>query len=224
MALMATGAAAGAADGAVDESGRKITQLEKQVASLRESYAMARTDADQARRQLREIRSRLEALGGAALGEREEKLIETVSQLEAARTELDAIRQSSLRLTSAIATYTRSALVEDEAARQDLERAMQDLDVAMGLSQPEQNELSGSMDEATVLSIDTESGLIVINAGRSAKVEVGMPMEISRGDQLIADAIVTDVRNSVAGLLVQKHLNPSLKVSNGDRVSVKSND
>ncbi len=75
-----------------------------------------------------------------------------------------------------------------------------------------------------VLSIDSESGLIVINAGKKAEVEVGMPMTIVRGDQVIANALVTDVRDSVSGLLVQEHLNPALKVSVGDRVSAQTND
>lgn len=202
----------------------KTAQLERQVATLRESYALARADADEARRQLREIRARLEALGGAALGDSEEKIIDTTAQLEAARSELDEIRQSSLRLSSAIAAYMRSALVEDAIARQGLEVALRELDVALGLRQPPVDDLAGTMDDARVLSIDSESGLIVINAGRAAKVEVGMPMEITRGDQAIAKAIVTDVRKKVAGMLVQKHLNPALSVAVGDRVSVTSND
>lgn len=202
----------------------KTAQLERQVATLRESYALARADADEARRQLREIRARLEALGGAALGDSEEKIIDTTAQLEAARNELDEIRQSSLRLSAAIAAYMRSALVEDAIARQGLEVALRELDVALGLRQAPVDDLAGTMDDARVLSIDSESGLIVINAGRAAKVEVGMPMEITRGDQAIAKAIVTDVRKKVAGMLVQKHLNPALSVAVGDRVSVTSND
>ena len=59
----------------------KIAQLERQVATLREAYALARTDADEARRQMREVRARLEALGGTALGSSEERLIETIAQL-----------------------------------------------------------------------------------------------------------------------------------------------
>lgn len=224
LAFLGAGAFVGAVGEAADGSERRIAQLEKQVANLRESYALARTDADEARREVRQVRARLEALGGAALGDSEEKLIETVSQLESARSELDALRQSSLRLSSAVSVYARSALVEDAAARQELDAAVQDLDVALGFRQAQQRELSGSVDNATVLSIDAESGLIVINAGRAAKVEVGMPMEITRGDQIIANAVVTDVRKSVAGMLVQRHLNPTLKVSVGDRVSVKSND
>lgn len=224
VALAALAAVTGTAGASESDTERRINQLERQIATLRESYTLARSDAAEARRQLREIRARLEAIGGTALGEGEQKLIETASQLEAARTELDALRQSTLRLTSALSVYMRAALVDDAAARQALEAALADLDVALGLRQAKQDELSGTVDEARVLSIDSESGLIVINAGRRAKVEVGMPMEITRGDQAIALAVVTDVRKSVAGLLVQKHLNPALSVSVGDRVSVTTND
>lgn len=224
VALAALAAVTGTAGASESDTERRINQLERQIATLRESYTLARSDAAEARRQLREIRARLEAIGGTALGEGEQKLIETASQLEAARTELDALRQSTLRLTSALSVYMRAALVDDAAARRALEAALADLDVALGLRQARQDELSGTVDEARVLSIDSESGLIVINAGSRAKVEVGMPMEITRGDQAIALAVVTDVRKSVAGLLVQKHLNPALSVSVGDRVSVTTND
>ena len=202
----------------------KISQLEKQVATLRESYALARADADRARRQMREIRARLEALGGAALGDSEERIIDTAAQLEATREELDSIRQAAMRLSSAITAYMGGALVEDADARQALEAALREQEVALGMRLSPEDALAGSLDDAQVLSIDTESGLIVINAGREAKVRVGMPMEITRGDQVIARAIVTDVRKKVSGLLVQQHLNRSLSVSVGDHVSVTTNN
>lgn len=214
--------------GHADEAGsgteHKIAQLERQVATLREAYALARADADEARRQLREIRARLEALGGTALGDSEEKLIETIAQLEAANAETELLKQAALNLAAAIESYTRGALVEDAVAKQGLDAALRELDVALGLRQAQPDELSGNMHEATVLSIDSESGLIVINAGRAADIQVGMPMQITRGDQVIARAIVTDVRKKVAGLLVQKHVNASLSVEVGDRVSVTTND
>lgn len=202
----------------------KISQLERQVATLKESYALARADADQARRQLSDIRARLEALGGAALGDSEERIIDTAAQLEAAQAELEVLRQAALRLSSAITAYMNGALVEDAAARQALEAALREQEVALGMRLAPQDDLAGSMDDARVLSIDTESGLIVINAGREAKVRVGMPMEVSRGDQVIARAIVTDVRKKVSGMLVQQHLNRALSVSVGDHVSVTTNN
>ena len=202
----------------------KIAQLERQVATLREAYALARADADEARRQMREVRARLEALGGTALGDSEERLIETIAQLDAATAENEQLRQAALSLATAIEVYSRGALVEDDAARQGLDAALRELDVALGLRQAQQAPNSGNMHEATVLSIDSESGLIVINAGRDAEIQVGMPMQITRGDQIIARAIVTDVRKKVAGLLVQKQVSNNLVVNVGDRVSVTTND
>lgn len=229
-ALLLTAALAGfgtqvyAQNGTGNGAEHRIAQLERQLANMRESYALARTDADEARRQLREIRVRLEALGGAALGDREERLIETASQLEASRDELESLRRASLRVASAISAYMRGALVEDAAARMALETSLREQEVALGLRHAPQDDLAGSVDEARVLSIDSESGLIVINAGREAKVEVGMPMAITRGDQSIATAIVTDVRKKVAGMLVQKHNNTALSIEVGDRVSVTTNE
>lgn len=225
LAVLLLGAASLAcAAGADYGTQHKISQLERQVALLKESYALARADADQARKQLRDIRARLEALGGAALGDSEERIIDTAAQLEAAQQELDVVRQAALRLSSAISAYMNGALVEDAAARQNLEAALREQEVALGMRMAPQDDLAGSLEDASVLSIDSESGLVVINAGREAKVRVGMPMEITRGDQVIARAIVTDVRKKVAGMLVQQHVNASLSVSVGDHVSVTTNN
>lgn len=202
----------------------KIAQLERRVATLSEAYAIARADADEARRQMREVRARLEALGGTALGNSEERLIETIAQLDAATAEAEELRQAALKLSAAIDTYTRGALVEDEVARQGLDAALRDLDVALGLRRVQQAPHTGTMHEATVLSIDSESGLIVINAGREAEIQVGMPMQITRGDQIIARAIVTDVRKKVAGLLVRKQVSKTLVVNVGDCASVTTHD
>ena len=148
LALVAAGTCAGAGEGGNGATDRRIDQLERQVASLRESYMLARADADAARKQLREVSVRLEALGGTALGGQEEKLIETAAMLESTRSELDEVRLGSLRLVSAVAEYKRNAMVEDETARQTLETALQELEVALGLRQKQQSELDGTLDEA----------------------------------------------------------------------------
>ena len=152
LAALAAGTCAGAGEGGNGATDRRIDQLERQVASLRESYMLARADADAAREQLREVSMRLEALGGTALGGQEEKLIETAAMLESTRNELDEVRQGSLRLSTAVAEYKRSAIVEDETARQSLESALQEMEVALGLRLKQQSELDGTLDEAKVLS------------------------------------------------------------------------
>ncbi len=202
----------------------KIAQLERQNAVLRESYALARQDASDARSELREIRERLDALGGAALGQGEARLIETVAQLEATRADYETLRKIALNLSNTVAAYSQGALVEDANASLELEAALRELEVGLGYRTAPQNALAGNLNHSTVVSIDAESGLLVINAGQEAKIKVGMPMEIARGDQAIAYAVVTDVRKKVAGMLVQKRLSNSLDVKVGDSVSVKTID
>lgn len=206
------------------DTDRRVERLEKQIATLKASYAQARIDAERAETRLVEIRSRLEALGGSALGNSEQRLIETVGELETAQAELDAVKQSSLKLSGAVMAYMRQALAEDAEARAAVESAIRDLDVALGFRNEPARDIAGTPDNSAVLSIDSESGLIVLNSGREAGMRVGMPVEITRGDQAIAAAIVTDVRREVSGVLVQKRLNTSLSVAVGDRVSIKINE
>ena len=108
-ALCGAGMAAGAGEGGSGAADHKTAQLERQVATLRESYALSRADADEARRQLRDIRARLEAIGGSALGSGEERLVDMAAQLEAANAELETLRQSALVLSSAVDTGRTAA-------------------------------------------------------------------------------------------------------------------
>ncbi len=208
------------------ESGaeRKIAQLERQITVLKEAYALSRQDASDARSELREIRERLDALGGAALGQGEARLIETVAQLEATRADYEKLRKIALHLSNTVVAYSQAALVEDTHASLELEAALRELEVGLGYRTAPQNALAGNLNHSTVVSIDAETGLLVINAGEDAKIKVGMPMEIARGDQAIAYAVVTDVRKKVAGMLIQKRLSNSLIVKVGDSVSVKTID
>ena len=66
--------------------------------------------------------------------------------------------------------------------------------------------------------------LTLADGRKIAKVHPPKPVFDNPADQVIALATVTDVRKNVAGMLVQQHLNPALRVSVGDRVSVKTND
>ncbi len=202
----------------------KIARLERQNTTLKASYVQARHDAERAEERLRDIRSRLEALGGSVLGDREQRIVETMRELEAVNAELDALKQASVRLSGSVMAYMRQALAEDAVARANVEASLRELDVALGFRNQPVRELDGTTEQSVVLSIDSESGLIVLNAGREAGMRVGMPVLISRGDQAIADAIVTDVRKDVTGVLVRKRLNPSLSVAPGDRASLKTNE
>lgn len=203
---------------------RKIERLEKQNTTLKTSYIQARQDADRAEGKLQEIRKRLEALGGSALGDSEQRLIDAMGSLEAANEELDILKKASVKLSSAVIAYMSQALTDDPAARSAVESALRETDVALGFRQAPARDFAGTLDNASVLSIDSDSGLVVVNVGREGGLRVGMPVDISRGDQILANTIVTDVRKEVAGVLILKLLNPALMVAVGDRATVKTNE
>ncbi len=203
---------------------RRIERLEKQNVALQASYAQARRDADKANAQLLEIRSRLEALGGAALGNSEERLIQAVTDIEALNNRLQRLEQVAVKLSGAILAYMKQAISEDANSRMAIESSLRQLDSVLGYRQQPVRDGAGSQADSKVLSIDSESGVLVLNAGKSAGMQVGMPVMLTRGAQTIAEAVVTDVRKEVCGVLVQKLMSAANPVRVGDSASVKTND
>ena len=213
----------GALQGAEEDTAaltRRIERLEKQNAALKASYVQARSDADKAAAQLVDIRSRLEALGGAALGNSEERLIQAMADIEAFNDRVQRLEQASVKLSGAILAYMKQAISEDANARTAVESSLRLLECRQ---QPVRDG-AGPLAEAKVLSIDSESGVVVLNTGRTAGMQVGMPVRLTRGAQTIGEAVVTDVRKEVCGALVQKLETPADPVRVGDSASVKTND
>ena len=225
----------GALQGAEEDTAaltRRIERLEKQNAALKASYVQARSDADKAafpflslvRMRNVDIRSRLEALGGAALGNSEERLIQAMADIEAFNDRVQRLEQASVKLSGAILAYMKQAISEDANARTAVESSLRLLESVLGYRQQPVRDGAGTLAEAKVLSIDSESGVVVLNTGRTAGMQVGMPVRLTRGAQTIGEAVVTDVRKEVCGALVQKLETPADPVRVGDSASVKTND
>ena len=222
VSVAATGCLAHAEDETTAELTRRIERLEKQNATLRVSYAQARKDADDATAKLVEIRSRLEALGGAALGNSEERLVQAVSDLEILNKKVQDLEQVAVKLSGAVIAYMKQAISEESATRLAVESSLRELDSVLGFRLAPVRDGAGNLAEAQVLSIDSDSGLLVLNAGRAAGMRIGMPLVVSRGAQIIGEAVVTDVRKEVCGALIQKLQTPAETVRVGDSASVKT--
>lgn len=143
---------------------RRIERLEKQNAALKASYVQARSDADKAAAQLVDIRTRLEALGGAALGNSEERLIQAVADIEASNDRIQRLEQASVKLSGAILAYMKQAISEDANARTAVESSLRLLESVLGYRQQPVRDGAGTLAEAKVLSIDSESGVVVLCA------------------------------------------------------------
>jgi hypothetical protein len=79
------------------------------------------------------------------------------------------------------------------------------------------------MQNARVVSLKNELGIAVLSIGAKDGVKPGMPFEIFREDKPIAKVLVTEVRNSVCGAVVQELASTNDPVRVGDRGRVDLN-
>jgi hypothetical protein len=71
-----------------------------------------------------------------------------------------------------------------------------------------------------VISIKEELGLIVANIGSRQGVAVGMPFQVIRDDRLIGTVRMIDVRERIAGAVVQDLSSEKEKIKVGDRLKI----
>ena len=82
---------------------------------------------------------------------------------------------------------------------------------------------AGDLQNARVVSLKSELGIAVLSIGAKDGVKPGMPFEIYREDKPIAKVLVTEVRNSVCGAVVQELATANDPVRVGDRGRVDLN-
>jgi hypothetical protein len=89
--------------------------------------------------------------------------------------------------------------------------------VVLGLRQkPRPDVRTGSLQQARIVSLDQESGMLVLNIGESQGARIGMTFRLARGQQPYGKAILADVRKGVSGLFVESLDNPAETPRPGD--------
>lgn len=203
---------------------RKIERLEKQNSVLRTSYAQAQKELADTAEKFAEVRRRLEALGGTTQGGSEERLVRATADIEVLNDRLRKVEETAVRLSGTIIVYMKQAIAEDAQSRANVESLIRELDMVLGLRHQPLREGAGTLADARIISIDSQSGLIVLNVGSTEGLRVGTPIRITRGDQTIGEAIISDVRQDICGALIQKLESPTELVQVGDSAAVKTLD
>jgi hypothetical protein len=225
---VALGLAAGAV--ACPAQDARVAELEQIVGALQErnqvlqrSLAEANRGEKQAAEQLAQVRSRLEALGKNLLDGGEDRLIQAAADLQLANERLNQLQGASTRLASAVSDYLRQAVVSDPDARVRVETSLRELDAELGLRQkPRPDVRTGSLQQAKVVSIDQESGLLVLNVGEAEGSRIGMSFQLSRANQPYGKAIVADVRKGVSGAFVDHLDRPTETARLGDTAALET--
>jgi hypothetical protein len=194
-----------------------IIDLQEQNQSLQRSLAEANRGEKQASEQLAKVRVLLDALGKNLLDGGNDRLIELAADHEIAKERIASLESSVTRLAAAVNDYLRQAVVSDPDARLRVETSLRELDAVLGLRQkPRPDVRTGSLQQSRIVSIDQESGMLVLNIGESQGARIGMTFRLTRGQQPYGKVIIADVRKGVSGVFIESLDNPAETPRPGD--------
>lgn len=216
---------------------QKIQTLESQLAAakdkndaLTQSAAAANQEATELKDRYERLRGLLEGLGIAALenstDQTQERLLSSLSDLRIAQSSRSKLEESLMELAEASLQFAKTVSNPEPRSSEQLSKALgkaeNALVVASGNEQ-EKNQNKGNLEEARVVSLKSELGLAILSVGSRDGVKPGMPFEIYREDKPIAKILVTEVRSSISGAVVQELANAADPVKVGDRGKVDIN-
>lgn len=221
--LMVSGALCLAQETDVDRLQQRVAELERKNLILQRNLIESNRVEKEASEQLLQVRERLEALGKNLFDGGDDRLIQAAADLQIAHERLADVQRASNQLVSNVSDYISKAVVSDPDARLRVETSMRELDEALGLRQkPRPDIRSGSLQQARIVSIDSESGMIVLNIGEEQGTRIGMAFRLTRGSAPYGKAIVSDVRKGVCGLFVDSLENEANSPKVGDQALLET--
>jgi hypothetical protein len=208
----------------------KIQALEAAAAAskdkndaLAQSAAAANAESNELKERYEKLRGLLEGLGVGALenskDQTQERLLASLSDLRILKEQRDSLAEALIEMAESSMGLMKAAPNADPAAADRVNKAITKADTALvkaGGGQDGQ-QMAGDMQNARVVSLKAELGIAVLSLGAKDGVKPGMPFEIFREDKPIAKVLVTEVRNSVCGAVVQELASDGDPVRVGDR-------
>jgi len=196
--------------------------------ALAQSAAAANAETGELKDRYEKLRGLLEGLGVGALenskDQTQERLLAALSDLRIMKEQRDELANSLIELAESGMGLMKSAPNADPAAADRLNKAITQADAALTKAGGGQNgQTVGDLQNARVVSLKGELGIAVLSIGAKDGVKPGMPFEIYREDKPIAKVLVTEVRNSVCGAVVQELAAANDPVRVGDRGRVDLN-
>jgi hypothetical protein len=196
--------------------------------ALAQSAAAANAETNELKERYEKLRGLLEGLGVGALenskDQTQERLLAALSDLRIMKEQRDELANALIEMAESGMGLMKSAQNADPAAADRLNKAITAADAALVKAGGGQNgQAVGDLQSARVVSLKNELGIAVLSIGAKDGVKPGMPFEIYREDKPIAKVLVTEVRNSVCGAVVQELASANDPVRVGDRGRVDLN-
>lgn len=204
-----------------------LAETSKTLADMRKNLAVASGETAVFQHQSMQMKLRLDALGIDAVtgsGEKlEQRLLAAVSDLRSSADERKKLSEALVRLVEASSLFAKNATGGSPQSRLALEAEIRGANAALGAPSTNAVEVSPiavTMTDAMVISVKDDLALVVMNLGSKQGVKVGTPFQIVRNDKLIGSVRVVDVREKIAGAVIQNLSSEKDRVKVGDRLKV----
>lgn len=203
-----------------------IAETGKALADARQCLVETTNDVAIFKAQTLQMKLRMEALGiGVVAGgspKLEQRLLSAVNHLRAASLKRDRVAEALVRLTEAAGLYVKAEPSQSADSRLTLESEVRNSNSILLTEAIAPDAQAGvpSIEDGQVISIKANLSLVVVNLGFSSGVKLGMPLQIVRNQQVIGRIKVVDVREKIAGAVIQDLVSQKETFVIGDRIKI----
>ncbi len=195
---------------ALDVALKQLEEANGKVAALGESLAESNREAEEIRAEYEELLLRMASFGVDLMKpdpkSLEQRLLQAVRDREQAEGEKRELARQLAELSEAVVGYLQTTVSSDARAQSRVEGALASADAVLGQANRSGATSNGSsrpLNEGRVVSIDQETGLLVVNVGRDSGIRIGMPLSVKRDGKPVVRALVVDVRDTISGALIE---------------------
>jgi hypothetical protein len=179
----------------------ELEQRETIIRLLTENLAIARTESELFQKKWSDAQLRAQTLGvdfaDETTTQAQRQLVESIRALYLAEAERQRLIEQLQRLLDAI---QKPGDVTGELARTKALLATSEQPSAT----PAEKGGEGTLEAATVLDVNPNLRVVVLNIGLLQGARVGMPLAVLRGDRVVAELRIVEVRQRICGALIER--------------------
>jgi hypothetical protein len=213
--------------GEKQQLGNALAETQKTLADMRKNLAVASGENEVFKRRAMELQLKIEALGletaGGSSSKLEQRLLTAVSDLRVMAEERKQLSEAIVRLSEAASLYAKAATGANAETRLALEVEIRNANMALGLTSPNAVEampVPSTISDGRAISVRDDLALVVMNLGSKQGVKIGMPFQVIRDDHIVGSVRVVDVREKIAGAVIQNLTSEKDRIQVGDRLKV----
>ena len=204
-----------------------LAETQRTLAEMRKNLTVSNGEAAVFQHQSMQMKLRMDALGIDSVtgnGEKlEQRLLSAVNDLRTSTAEKKNLSEALVRLVEAASLYAKTATGASPQSRLMLETEIRGANAVLGIASANAVQAPAAvatMTDGMVISVKADLALVVMNLGSKQGVKVGTPFQIVRNDKMIGSVRVVDVREKIAGAVIQNLSSEKEQIKVGDRLKV----